>query len=107
MPMTISAPEATAVHHAPPTVAPARRWRVSLALAASLAPLCAIGSDEPVDYGMVSLIRDEAYNNSKVMETLAQLTDVLGPRLTGSPAAKLQTSSPAAIMCASSSDLAW
>jgi len=37
---------------------------------------------------MVSQIRDEAYNNSKVMETLAQLTDVLGPRLTGSPAAK-------------------
>ena len=60
----------------------------SLALAASLAPLAAIGRDEPVDYGMVSLIRDEAYNNSKVMDTLAQLTDVLGPRLTGSPAAK-------------------
>jgi carboxypeptidase Q len=65
-----------------------RRLSLSLALGASLASVAAIGGDEPVDYGMVSLVRDEAYNNSKVMETLAQLTDVLGPRLTGSPAAK-------------------
>ena len=65
-----------------------RRLSLSLALGASLASVAAIGRDEPVDYGMVSLIRDEAFNNSKVMDTLAQLTDVLGPRLTGSPAAK-------------------
>jgi len=33
-------------------------------------------------------IRDEGFANSKVMETLGQLTDVIGPRLTGSPGMK-------------------
>jgi hypothetical protein len=65
-----------------------RKLSLSLALGATLASVAAMGGEEPVDYGMVSLVRDEAYNNSRVMETLAQLTDVLGPRLTGSPAAK-------------------
>jgi hypothetical protein len=65
-----------------------RKLSLSLALGASLASVAAIGREEPVDYGMVSLIRDEAFNNSKVMETLGHLTDVLGPRLTGSPAAR-------------------
>lgn len=54
----------------------------------SLAAAAAAGRAESVDYGTVTLIRDEGFNGSKVMETLAQLTDVLGPRLTGSPAAK-------------------
>jgi hypothetical protein len=34
---------------------------------------------------MVTRIRDEGLNHSKVMDTLAHLTDVIGPRLTGSP----------------------
>jgi hypothetical protein len=34
---------------------------------------------------MMTRIRDEGFTNSKVMQTLQQLTDVLGPRLTGSP----------------------
>jgi hypothetical protein len=37
---------------------------------------------------MVSRIRDEGFRNSKVMDTLAHLTDVIGPRLTGSPQMK-------------------
>ena len=55
-----------------------------LSLAAS--PLRA---DEKVDYAAVQKIRDEALGpNSQVMETLRQLTDVIGPRLTGSPQMK-------------------
>ncbi len=46
-------------------------------------------SEEKVDYAAVQKIRDEALgSNSQVMETLRQLTDVIGPRLTGSPQAK-------------------
>ena len=55
-----------------------------LLLAAS--PLAA--GETPVDYSVVTQIRDEGFNRSKVMETAAYLTDVIGPRLTGSPAAK-------------------
>ncbi len=51
------------------------------AAAASATP----GPEEPVDLAMVTRIRDEGFNNSKVMDTLSQLTDVIGPRLTGSP----------------------
>src|SRR6187402_938627 len=46
-------------------------------------------SEEKVDYAAVQKIRDEALGtNSQVMETLRQLTDVIGPRLTGSPQLK-------------------
>ena len=44
---------------------------------------------EKVDYLAVQKIRDEALGQtSQVMETLRQLTDVIGPRLTGSPQLK-------------------
>ncbi|HEX6737689.1 MAG TPA: M20/M25/M40 family metallo-hydrolase [Vicinamibacteria bacterium] len=63
-----------------------RKLAAALAFAALIAPLAAAPApEEPVDYVMVTRIRDEGFNNSKVMETLAQLTDVYGPRLTGSP----------------------
>lgn len=42
-------------------------------------------ADEPVDWEMVSKIRDEGFRRSQVMETTQHLTDVIGPRLTGSP----------------------
>jgi carboxypeptidase Q len=46
-------------------------------------------SQERVDYAAIQKIRDEALGtNSQVMETLRQLTDVIGPRLTGSPQLK-------------------
>ena len=46
-------------------------------------------SQEKVDYAAVQKIRDEALGaNSRVMETLRHLTDVIGPRLTGSPQLK-------------------
>jgi carboxypeptidase Q len=40
---------------------------------------------ERVDLGVVHQIKAEAFQNSKVMDTVFQLTDVYGPRLTNSP----------------------
>jgi carboxypeptidase Q len=42
-------------------------------------------AQEPVDLRVVDRIKTEAFDHSKVMETLRQLSDVHGPRLTGSP----------------------
>ena len=39
---------------------------------------------EKIDYQVISKIKDEAFNHSQVMETLFNLTDVAGPRLSGS-----------------------
>ena len=36
----------------------------------------------------IALIRDEGLNHSQVMQTISYLTDVIGPRLTGSPGLK-------------------
>jgi carboxypeptidase Q len=54
------------------------------ALGASLA-LPASHAEEAVDLEMVTRIRDEGLSNSKLMETAEYLTDVIGPRVTGSP----------------------
>src|SRR3546814_14931678 len=40
---------------------------------------------EPVGMDMVSRIRQEAFHHSQVMQTLAELTEDVGPRLTNSP----------------------
>jgi len=42
-------------------------------------------AQEPVDMGVVDRIKTEAFDRSKVMDTLRQISDVHGPRLTGSP----------------------
>jgi hypothetical protein len=48
-----------------------------------------IVAEEKVDLGIMGQIRDEAFGaNSRVMDTAFYLTDVYGPRLTGSPNAK-------------------
>lgn len=60
------------------------------ALAVALA-LAAIGfgeatpAEEPVDLKAIHRIKDEAFRSGKVMDHLFYLTDVNGPRLTGSP----------------------
>jgi hypothetical protein len=45
-------------------------------------------SQEKVDVGMVNRIWEEGVNRSKIMETLSYLTDVIGPRIPGTPAMK-------------------
>jgi hypothetical protein len=49
-----------------------------------LAPLCAQERGDRPDLTVVSRIKTEAFDNSRVMDTLAYLTDVYGPRLTAS-----------------------
>jgi len=44
-----------------------------------------LGAEENVDLGVIQRIKNEAFENSKVMDHLFWLTDVYGPRLTGSP----------------------
>ena len=59
-----------------------------LAVACAGAALNVHAAEEPVDLEMVTRIRDEGLNRSKVMETAAHLTDRIGPRLTNSPQAR-------------------
>ncbi len=48
-------------------------------------PLTAQVTSERVDHEAVYKIKDEGFQRSQVMETMSYLTDVYGPRLTGSP----------------------
>jgi carboxypeptidase Q len=58
-----------------------------VALFLSTAPLAAAGTDDP-DLTAVTEIRQEGFRHSQVMEILSDLTDGIGPRLTGSPSMK-------------------
>jgi carboxypeptidase Q len=57
------------------------------ALVASTAPpyFVQVGAQERVDADINAKIRKEAQDNSKILRTMHYLTDVYGPRLTGSP----------------------
>lgn len=59
-----------------------KRWALSVALVVA----CAANAQEKVDLDMTGKIRQEAFQRSQVMATLNHLTDVIGPRLTLSPA---------------------
>jgi hypothetical protein len=60
---------------------------LAFVLLLAFSPL-ALWADEPVDLAMMTRIRDEGLHRSQVMETLFHLTEVIGPRLTGSPQLK-------------------
>jgi len=62
-----------------------RRALLVTALAASAAALV-LAQSEKLDYAMLGRIRDEGLNRSQVMDHISWLSDVYGPRLTGSPA---------------------
>ncbi len=57
----------------------------TLALALALVATVAVSADERVDQDVISRIKVEGFQHSSVMDTLGYLTDVYGPRLTGSP----------------------
>ena len=62
---------------------PTRRlWILAYLTAIALLPIYA---EERVDLNAIHKIREEALQNSKVMDHVFQLTDVYGPRLTNSP----------------------
>jgi len=57
-------------------------------LGVAAAPVRGQKSDEKPDTAAIDKIKDEGMKHSHVMETLSYLTDVYGPRLTGSPNVK-------------------
>ena len=61
--------------------------RSELVVAAIAISVLAVGADggEPVDEAIVARIKTEAFQHSRVMDTLSELTDVYGARLRGSP----------------------
>ncbi len=61
-----------------------RRTIFVMVLAASAATFVA-AQGEKLDYAMLGRIRDEGLNRSQVMDHVSWLSDVYGPRLTGSP----------------------
>lgn len=61
-----------------------QRSRLLPLAAAVLLAAATDAADETVDLGVVTSIRDEGFHHSRVMETVEHLSDVIGPRLTGS-----------------------
>jgi carboxypeptidase Q len=63
--------------------------RIKTRIALACLPLLAVAvvsfADDGADLSLVQRIKQEAFERSKVMEHLACLTDVHGPRLTASP----------------------
>jgi len=66
-----------------------RKWLVGSSLVLAVCLWAQSSAPEKVDLGVLHRIKTEAFaNRSKVMDTAFYLTDVYGPRLTGSPSAK-------------------
>lgn len=59
-----------------------------LALGMPMRIVIAQPAREQLDYAMLAKIRDEGLNRSQVMDHISWLSDVYGPRLTGSPTIK-------------------
>ena len=62
-----------------------RRRMIGLLALASVASAAPLGAQERIDAATVARIRDEGLNRSQVMEHMIWMSDILGPRLTGSP----------------------
>ncbi len=70
-----------------------RQFKRAITPIASVLILCLtagaqVAQVEKVDLEVMKKIREEGMDRSKVMETLSWMTDVIGPRLTGSPQMK-------------------
>jgi len=59
--------------------------RLALALLLGGLAVAPAPAQEKLDWTTLGRIRDEGFRRSQVMETAAQLTDIHGPRITGSP----------------------
>ena len=57
----------------------------ALAFVMLASPLALIAQQEKIDLDAVAQIRDEGFRRSKVMDIMSELSDHIGPRLTGSP----------------------
>ena len=66
-----------------------RQFAAALLLFVLMAPCAAFGQQpQPNPTDPIERIKDEGMNRSQVMQTLSYLSEVIGPRLTASPAAK-------------------
>ena len=67
-----------------------RQFAALLLLFTLVVPYAAFAQQpqQPAEDPMITKIKDEGMNRSQVMQTLSYLSDVIGPRLTASPAAK-------------------
>jgi len=66
-----------------------RQFAAALLLFVLVAPYAAFGQQpQPNPTDPIERIKDEGMNRSQVMQTLSYLSEVIGPRLTASPAAK-------------------
>ncbi len=61
---------------------------IAVLLIFCLSVVAQVAQVEKVDLDMMKKIREEGMERSKVMDTLSWMTDVIGPRLTGSPQLK-------------------
>ena len=61
------------------------RHKLALIAASIVVLSIAVASQDAVDLAVIDRIKSEAFARSAVMDHLSQLTDVHGPRLTGSP----------------------
>lgn len=59
--------------------------RFGILVVAQLAFAAVLSAVEPVDLDLVNRIREEGFRKSQVMDIAQHLTDVIGPRVTGSP----------------------
>ena len=62
-----------------------RRLSYLLLALIGVVTVVSVAAQERIDQGVYWKIRQEATGNSKILQTLHMLTDVYGPRLTGSP----------------------
>ena len=69
-------------------VRPSHALLVALLMAAPAAAQVATPTSDRVDYDAIYRIKEEGFQRSQVMDTASWLTDVYGPRLTGSPSFK-------------------
>jgi carboxypeptidase Q len=64
---------------------PLRHLALAAVTASVIGPLAAQTPEEPVDLAAIQRLKAEGFEGSRVMDTLAHLTDLHGPRLTNSP----------------------
>jgi hypothetical protein len=62
-----------------------RKLSTAVILAVLVVPFVSIQAQERIDQDVSWKIREEATGNSQILQTMHMLTDVYGPRLTGSP----------------------
>ena len=59
--------------------------RRCLALIVAVVLCSFVSADEPVDLEAVNKIRFQGFHRSQVMDVARHISDVIGPRVTGSP----------------------